>query len=322
MVSRYSITPWRCKERREVSRRSNLLVTFLILFLIGCTPASPAGTVVPTLSATQPPDTPTPAPDYVSRIRHAQYQLGLSDSLRIVQLTDGKFESGAPGDADFTSVSVMDFVARGDLTGDGVDEIVATIAENYGGTGVFVFVVVYADVNEELVFQTSTLVDDRPAINALSVENGEVFLDAVTHGTEDPLCCPTLRNERHYRVINNQLQMTDYVTFTPDGKPRTLTIESPVNGAETFSSVPIKGTVAIAPFENNLTYRIYDLGGVELSVGAIPVTAADLGAPGTFDTVILLGNILSGSVIRIEVQDVSAADGSLFAMDSVELVVK
>jgi hypothetical protein len=36
----------------------------------------------------------------------------------------------------------------------------------------------------------------------------------------------------------------------------------------------------------------------------------------------LLGNILSGAVIKLEVQDVSAADGSLFAMDSVELVVK
>jgi hypothetical protein len=32
--------------------------------------------------------------------------------------------------------------------------------------------------------------------------------------------------------------------------------------------------------------------------------------------------VLSGAVIRLEVQDISAADGSLLAMDSVELVVK
>jgi hypothetical protein len=80
--------------------------------------------------------------------------------------------------------------------------------------------------------------------------------------------------------------------------------------------------VAIAPFENNLVYRIYDVGGVELSSGAINVTAPDLGAPGTFDAVIPIGTVLSGAVIRIEVQDISAADGSLFAMDSVELVVQ
>ena len=116
--------------------------------------------------------------------------------------------------------------------------------------------------------------------------------------------------------------MTDYTTFTPDGSPRTITIKSPATGTEVFSSIQIKGSVAIAPFENNLTYSIYDVGGIELSRGAISVSAPDLGAPGTFDAVIPLGNILSGAVIKLEVQDISAADGSLFAMDSVELVVK
>ena len=329
MVSRNSVM-WRT-ERSERSlrtqakrRRSNLLAAPLLflLFLIGCAPASPAGTVAPPPEATPTLEPPTPAPDYVAQVHNAQYQLGLSDSLRVVQLTDGNYDTGAPGSAEYGSVTMLDFIARGDLNNDGADDIAVAVAENYGGTGVFVFVAVYAEVNEQLVFQTSTLVDDRPAINALSIENGEVFLDAITHDSDDPFCCPTLRNERRYRLINNQLQMTDYVTFTPDARARTITIESPTNGTEVFSTVRIKGNVAIAPFENNLAYRIYDVGGVELSAGAVAVTAADLGAPGTFDTIINLGGLLSGSVIRIEIQDVSAADGSLLAMDSVELVVK
>jgi len=86
--------------------------------------------------------------------------------------------------------------------------------------------------------------------------------------------------------------------------------------------VAVKGSVAIAPFENNLSYRIYDLGGVELVAGAIPVSANEIGGPGTFDTTIVLGNVLSNTTIQIEVQDVNAEDGSLFGMDSVELVVK
>jgi len=118
------------------------------------------------------------------------------------------------------------------------------------------------------------------------------------------------------------LDMTDYTTFTPDGRPRTITIESPTNGTETFSSVQIKGSVAIAPFENNLAYRIYDVTGVELAAGPLAVSAPELGAPGTFDAMIPFGRALSGAVIRLEVQDVSAADGSLLAMDSVELVVQ
>ena len=330
MVSRYSVNlrAERSEPERQAqtkrSHQSDFNFLFLLaLFLYGCSPASPSLAPASIIPTTQPTDAPTATPDYVSQIRNAEYQLGLPDSLRIVQLTNGKFEEGAPGGADFVSVTVTDFVARGDLNDDGVDEVVAMIAENFGGTGVFVFLAVYSDVNGELVHQTSSLIDDRPMLNALSIENGEIFLDAVTHRFEDPFCCPTLKTSRHFRFTEiSQLNMTDYTTFTPDQRPRTITIESPVNGTEVFSSIQVKGNVAIAPFENNLVYRIYDVGGVELSAGAITVTAADLGAPGTFDATILLGNILSGAVIRVEVQDVSAADGSLFAMDSVELVVK
>ena len=285
-------------------------------------------TPVPAISTSVQIETPSPiaaptdAPDFVDEIRNAQYQLGLPDSLQIVQLTDGKFEQGTAGSADFISVFVTDFIARGDLNGDDQDEVAALISENYGGTGTFVFLVVYSEVDGNLVFQTSKLVDDRPQLNALLIEDQEIYLDAITHGFEDPMCCPTLKTTRHFRFVDGQLDMIDYTTFTPDGRPRTITITSPASGIATYSSVQIKGEVAIAPFENNLVYRIYDVGGVELSSGAIAVVARDLGAPGTFDTVIPIGTALSGAVIRIEVQDISAADGSLFAMDSVELVVQ
>ena len=302
----------------------------LLTFLVGCRPATPppsssdltqvAPTTVTGTSTSA--GIPTTAPDEAQQVRNAQYQLGATDSLQVVQLTDGKFEQGTPGGDDFMSIVMTDFVAVGDLNADGMDEVAALVSENYGGTGVFVFLAVYADVNGTLTFQTSRIVDDRPQLNALSIENGELFLDAVIHGPDEPMCCPTLRTTRHYRYVDNQLDMTDFTTFTPDGKPRTITIESPTQGSEVFSSIPIKGSVAIAPFENNLVYRIYDVSNIELAAGPIAVTAPDLGAPGTFESIIPLGNILSGAVIRIEVQDLSAADGSLLAMDSVELVVK
>lgn len=306
-----------------VPRHSIIWILIACLVLASCRSfESDSPTPDSAVEPTSLPETSTPAPDYVTRIRNAKYQLGFVDGLHVVQLTDGKSEQGTPGSEDYTSVVVTDFTARGDLTGDGFEEYTALIAENYGGTGVFVFLVVFADVNGDLVFQTSAWMGDRPQLNELSIKDGEIFLDATIQKPDDPMCCPTLKTTRHYRLSNNQLDMIDYVTFTPDGKPRTITIESPVNGAEVFSSVPIKGSVAIAPFENNLVYRIFDVGSVELAIGSITVTTADLGAPATFEQNILLGNILSGAVIRIEVQDVSAEDGSLLAMDSVELVVK
>jgi len=304
------------------------LILLLAFFLIGCRPASPTPTAVPVTSspsgieATATPQISTAAPDRSALIRDAKYQLGIPDSLQIVQLQNGKFEQGTSGAEDYISVAITNFVTAGDLDGDGVDELAALISENYGGTGVFVFLAIYKDVSGTPTFLTSAIVDDRPQLTALSVDNGEVFLDATIHAMDEPMCCPTLRTSRHYRLINEQLDMTDYTTFTPDGRPRTITIESPASGTEIFSSVQVKGSVAIAPFENNLTYSLKDGAGVELSRGAVPVTAADLGAPGTFDEQISIGNIISGTVVTIEIQDISAADGSLLAMDSVELVVK
>jgi hypothetical protein len=274
------------------------------------------------VEVTSAPPTPTSVPKEAKEILNAEYQLGASDSLQVVQLTNGKYEQRKAGSADSVFVALSDFIAVGDLNGDETNEVAALVSENYGGSGVFVFLAVYTNENGKLTFQNSTMVDDRPQLNALSIEGGEIFLDAVVHGPDDPMCCPALQTVRHYRFVDNQLEMADYTTFTPDGKPRMITIESPTNGKEVFTSVPIKGKVAIAPFENTLAYRIYDVSGIELSAGPISVSAPDPGAKGTFNALIPLGNALSGSIIRIEVQDLSAKDGSLLAMDSVELVVK
>ena len=123
-------------------------------------------------------------------------------------------------------------------------------------------------------------------------------------------------------MFNDQLDMTSTTTFTPDERPRTITIEFPAYGTEIFDSVQVRGSVAIAPFENNLTYSVKDGAGLELSRGAVPVTAAELGGPGTFDTIISVGDILENTVVFIEIQDISVADGLLLSMDSVGLVVK
>src|SRR5215210_6085350 len=119
MVSRDSIMDCHCEKRS--SRRhlhpicqanrafgavqvSNLLFALLFTsFFIGCSSASSSLTPDSVISspvateATPSTEAPTPAaptaePDYVAKIRNAEYQLSLTDSLKIVQLTDGKYE--------------------------------------------------------------------------------------------------------------------------------------------------------------------------------------------------------------------------------------
>jgi hypothetical protein len=303
--------------------RRTPLIILLVMFLLGCRPATSTPTASSGIQTTPTSDEssltseiPTPSSNLpgvsAEQLKNSLYQLGATNVPREVQLVNGVYQEGAAGNADFVEVHVTD----------GTSEATVLVSENYGGSGVFVFLALYTTQNNKAVFQASVFVDDRPQIQGIAIENHEVQLDVTVHGMDEPMCCPTLHTTRRYRLINNQLDMTNYVTYTPDGDPRTITIESPANRTLVSSSVLIKGSVAIAPFENNLTYSIKDGAGVELSRGAVPVTAAEMGGPGTFEALISLGKILSNTVIFIEIQDVSAADDSLLAMDSVELVVK
>ena len=284
-------------------------------------PAAATGTLtIPT------PESPTPFPDIPGispeQVRNSEYQLGLLDQIRVVQLSDGRFQEGTPGSEEFLLVSVTDLFARGDLNGDGEDEAVTIVTETYGGSGSFVFLTVYQYLNDEPVFLTSIFIDDQPLFNELAIEDGEIFLDVAVHDSDDPTCCPSLETKRHYFLNGVNLILTDYSTETPAGEPREIKIDEPIDGTQVSGIVRIIGTVTISPFENNLIFRIYDLGGVELSAGPITVESIGLGAPGTFEKAIDLGEILTNTTIRIEVEDVNVADGSLFAMDSVLLHVR
>lgn len=311
---------------------SRIFLTIGTLFLGACSALQ-----TPTVDQTTPgpasitpaiptPVRPTPLPDIPgispAQVRNSEYQLGFLDQIRMVSLKDGQYEEGVPGDTDFVFVSMTDFIARGDLNGDGENDAVAIVAENYGGSGSFVFLAVYQYLNDQAVFLTSIFLDDRPRINALAVEEGEIFVEAVIHNLDDPMCCPMLETARHYLLNGVNLILTDFTTQTQAGEWRQITIDAPVDSAQVSGIIRLLGNITIAPFENNLVYRVYDLGGVELSAGPITVESAVLGAPGKFEKAVDLGNILTDTTVRVIVEDRNATDNSLLAMDSIFLQVR
>jgi len=305
----------------------NFIASILILTLatLACGLISPDPTsptpdlILPTISA------PTAsAPDLtVNQLGNAQYQLGAREDRTVVQLTDGQYQQGTDATTlDFAHVSLSEFISIGDITGDGIDEMAAIFFENYGGTGNFGFLAVYTNVNGLPVFLSSTIIDDRPLVNSMTIKNGVVYLDAIIHGFQDAGCCPMLPTTRTYGLAKNQLRVTSYSTATPEGAKRTIEIMSPVDGTEVTEFVQVSGTVSIAPFENNLSYFIYNEAGDQLVAGPVMVTAPDFGAPGTFSELIPLTGIPDGTTVYLEIQDLSAADGSILALDAVKLVVK
>lgn len=98
-----------------------------------------------------------------------------------------------------------------------------------------------------------------------------------------------------------------------------ITLATPQSDTEVTSPVEVAGTVARTPFENNLVYRIYNSGNLIISEGAVSVLG-DMGAPGSF-VVQAPFTATQREAGRIEVLDVSMADGSIIASAMVSVTL-
>lgn len=103
-----------------------------------------------------------------------------------------------------------------------------------------------------------------------------------------------------------------------DRPARELVLEAPLSGATVGAEIEVRGRVSVMPFEKNLTYRIYDEAGTVVGESYITVEG-DLDGPGTFTRSIAVSGTTAPGRLRIEVRDVSEADGSLLVSTWVEV---
>jgi uncharacterized membrane protein len=136
-------------------------------------------------------------------VRNATYVLSWADAAT-VQLRNGEFSGEAIG-ATHLRVHLTDWVAFGDLDTDGMDEAVAVLATDPGGSGTFYELAVVADVDGVPVNVASQLLGDRIVMRGLSVSGGLIELAMTTHGTNDPMCCPREDVLRRFRWDGTQL---------------------------------------------------------------------------------------------------------------------
>lgn len=308
-------------------RRILLAAIVQTLLLSGCTapgtplPLPPApGPGTGAATATQP--AAVFAELTLEQLKNMQYALQSSGTARSVPLTDGGFTAPDPAAPDYVRAQLLDNPASTDLDGDGSPDAAVLLAEDYGGTGNFVSLIAMLNRDGAPEQGPSVYIDDRPQINSLSAENGVITLDVLVHGPDDPMCCAAQRKIMTFTLTQAGLTAQRITSFTPDGRERSITIESPADGADVSGPVEVAGSFTISPFENTLTYRVYDAAGTEMAAGPISVTADELGGPGSFEVTIDLSAIPADRPVRIAIQDISAADGTIMAMDSVNVVVQ
>lgn len=309
--------------------RRLLLIPAVLMAATACTPPgamppTPAAMPSPTSAAapTQWPPTPTPTATGAalsdSQLKNADYQL--LQSNQVVTLVDGQYEAGAG--PDYVNVRLLDPIAVGDLNGDAVDDAAVLLAEDYGGTGSFVALVVLLNQAGELTQAGAALIDDRPVIDTLALQAGQITVGAVIHGANDPMCCPAWPVTETFQLLHGRLILVQLSSQTPDGRTRAIQVDAPVPGSEATASILVKGQVTVSPFENNLVYRVVDAQGRLITEGPVPVHAAVLGGPGTFEALIDLTGIPANTAVQLEIVDVSAMDGSPLALAATTLLVR
>ncbi len=128
-----------------------------------------------------------------------------------VTLVEGKYE-GEPfepeGASRPTVQLITELIPHGDLNGDGVDEAIALVTENSGGTGHFLYVVPLTTIDGVVQQLGSVLVGDRVNLRSVDVKDGTIVMQTIEGGPGDAACCPTHKGTRAWAMQDGVLTET------------------------------------------------------------------------------------------------------------------
>jgi hypothetical protein len=124
-----------------------------------------------------------------------------------IQLMAGRYE-GEPfveGGASRPTVAFMEPYASGDLDGDGVNDAAVLLVESSGGSGSFVYLAAVLNRDGRPENVATLLLGDRAQVQSLTIEAGQIVAHMVTHGPDDPLCCPSQEVTQVYELQGSEL---------------------------------------------------------------------------------------------------------------------
>jgi heat shock protein HslJ len=213
-------------------------------------------------------------------------------------LADGKFsESIAPGSATKINVTLLDRLAFGHVS-DSTPFAAAILVTDPGGSGTFYDLAIVVERDGNPVNVAVTGLGDRVVIESLAVENGEIVVQMVKQGPDDPMCCPTQRLVERYALQGDQLaQLSSRVVASDIAGDADQTVPSDLvgmtwewerflggDGSQIAVDDPSRYTLTLLPdgtyqikADCNVAGGAYTLDGSHLTLEPGPTTLAECG---------------------------------------------
>jgi hypothetical protein len=180
-----------------------LRVSFLMLLpFVACAPEQPS-----------PPES-VPAELSAAELRAATYESPYAAQGE-VRLEGGFYEDTARR----VVVFMLPEYAVGDLDADGVPDAAVLLSSNTGGSGIFQDLA--AVLNRGGVPENTAIafLGDRTPVDRIRIVEGEIQLDLTMHGPADPMCCPSVRATRRFRLRDGALLEVTPVGESADPQP-------------------------------------------------------------------------------------------------------
>lgn len=143
------------------------------------------------------------------QLRNAEYRLPLlGDEDTAIRLDDGMgtlvYGEGA---TERVHVGLVDDrAAFGDLDGDGIADAAVVAYVSSGGSGTFLYLIAVLDRDGAPVQAAHAFLGDRVRPQNLAIESGEIQVEALAHGPDDPQCCPSVSDTRAFVLRGNRLE--------------------------------------------------------------------------------------------------------------------
>ncbi len=134
------------------------------------------------------------------------FEYSLVDGSRY-RLKNGIYESGQGLD-NYISLKLV-ALALGDLNGDGQSEAAVILVSNFGGSGSFYEITVLVNRGQDLEQTNNLELGDRVEIKKLAIAGGKIRLDLLTHGPDDPMCCPSQKATLTFGLAAGRLQLLE-----------------------------------------------------------------------------------------------------------------